>query len=426
MPIQKLTKLAVERLEQSTSNQIFYWDTDLKGFGLVIGLSSKSYVAQGNIDGKSVRVTIGKHGVFTCEEARAEARRLLNEMARGIDPRARRKEEQESEVTLREAFANFLSVRRLKPYTVYDYQGIMRRVFHDWMDIPLRDISRAMVREKHAALQKEIAERKGDVYYRRGQAHANGAMRVFRSVYNFALATYESAKFPENPVLGLSQTRSWFKDRRRKSVISIRQLPAWFRAVWNLNDPLNPEKAQTVRDYLLLILFTGLRRMEAAKLRWEQVDFEARTITIDDTKNGESHILPLPPFIMNILISRFKRMDCHYVFSWAGVKQGYLMEPGKYHLQVQKESGVDFILHDLRRTFITIAESLDIPAYALKLLLNHQMHADVTAGYIVADVERLRKPMEKIATYILSIVDMQSASEIIDLKPSKIRRPLLN
>ena len=61
-----------------------------------------------------------------------------------------------------------------------------------------------------------------------------------------------------------------------------------------------------------------------------------------------------------------------------------------------------FTLHDLRRTFITIAESLDIPAYALKRLLNHKDSNDVTAGYIVSDVNRLREPMQRITDFIKS------------------------
>lgn len=69
-------------------------------------------------------------------------------------------------------------------------------------------------------------------------------------------------------------------------------------------------------------------------------------------------------------------------------------------------SGVQFILHDLRRTFITVAESLDISAYALKKLLNHKMNNDVTAGYIVTDVERLRKPMQQITDFLLEKMGM--------------------
>ncbi len=56
--------------------------------------------------------------------------------------------------------------------------------------------------------------------------------------------------------------------------------------------------------------------------------------------------------------------------------------------------------HDLRRTFITLAEGLDIPHYALKRLVNHA-DTDVTAGYIVPDPNRLREPMQRITDRLL-------------------------
>lgn len=64
-------------------------------------------------------------------------------------------------------------------------------------------------------------------------------------------------------------------------------------------------------------------------------------------------------------------------------------------------SGVSFTLHDLRRSYITVAESIDISAYALKRLVNHKMSNDVTAGYIVNDVERLREPMQRISNFLI-------------------------
>lgn len=79
-------------------------------------------------------------------------------------------------------------------------------------------------------------------------------------------------------------------------------------------------------------------------------------------------------------------------------------------VKVIETSGVQFILHDLRRTFITIAESLDISAYALKRLINHKMNNDVTAGYIVSDAERLRKPMQLITDHLLSMMSVSTNS----------------
>jgi integrase len=46
-----------------------------------------------------------------------------------------------------------------------------------------------------------------------------------------------------------------------------------------------------VRDYLLLLLFTGLRRMEAATLKWDDVDLDGKVLTIhsDIAKNHHEH-----------------------------------------------------------------------------------------------------------------------------------------
>jgi integrase len=103
-----------------------------------------------------------------------------------------------------------------------------------------------------------------------------------------------------------------------------------------------------------------------------------------------------------------------YVFPGAGAA-GHIIEPRKLMAQVTKSSGVHFTVHDLRRTFITIAESLDIPAYALKRLMNHKMSNDVTAGYIIVDVERLRKPMQHVTDYILKCMEVIEMAEVITI-----------
>ena len=92
--------------------------------------------------------------------------------------------------------------------------------------------------------------------------------------------------------------------------------------------------------------------------------------------------------------------------------------------KVIQESGIAFTIHDLRRTFLTVAESLDIPAYAVKRLANHKMSNDVTAGYIVADVERLRQPMQKITDYILKCAGYKSSATITALPEKKSHKML--
>ena len=92
-----------------------------------------------------------------------------------------------------------------------------------------------------------------------------------------------------------------------------------------------------------------------------------------------------------------------------------MVEPKKQVAKITEDSGVQFCLHDLRRLFITTAESLDIPAISIKLLVNHSTGGDVTAGYVMADVERLRSPMQKITDRILSLVKVKKPGKIIKL-----------
>ena len=74
--------------------------------------------------------------------------------------------------------------------------------------------------------------------------------------------------------------------------------------------------------------------------------------------------------------------------------KGHLQEVESFTNRVGARCGHSFTVHDLRRTFITIAEALGIPAYALKRLLNHRTSGDVTGGYIIIiDVEQLREPV---------------------------------
>ncbi len=152
-------------------------------------------------------------------------------------------------------------------------------------------------------------------------------------------------------------------------------------------------------DYFLLLLFTGMRKTEAASLHWDDIDLKSKTITLQDTKNREVHTLPMSNFIYDLLERRSRQKTSEFIFP-ADSKTGYIYEPKKAVLKVVELSGVPFTLHDLRRTFATIAEGLDLPAYALKRLLNHKMNNDVTAGYIMKDVERLRKPMQRIADFL--------------------------
>ena len=396
---QKLTKTFVESIPYPDSGQIFYRDSDVKGFGLRVGTSSKVYIAEGKVNGKTVRISIGHHGIFTAEQARSEAKNILGMIARDINPNDVSKAKKAKSVTLGEVYQAYLKARSsLKPRTIYDYDRFMKTYFEEWNNKPLAEISKDLIEKKH----REIGER--------SEAQANLAMRFMRAIFNFALGQYEdSAGNPiiaDNPIKRLSQTRSWYRVERRQTLIKAHDLPAWFEAVNALPRLSNGANRESVKDYLLLLIFTGLRREEGLGLQWKDVDFKAKTLTVPDPKNRQPHTLPLSTFLFDLLKNRQdSNVDkCAFVFPGRGAK-GYMDDPNKQMKIVVEKSGVTFTPHDLRRTFITIAESLDISAYALKRLANHKMTNDITAGYIIGDAERLREPMQRITNYLLAAMN---------------------
>ncbi|MDD2770207.1 MAG: integrase arm-type DNA-binding domain-containing protein [Methylococcus sp.] len=392
--VAKITKTLVDRMQPPEAGQVFFRDAELKGFAVRITANgAKAFIVEKRIEGQVKRLTLGRYPELTVEQARKEAHKLLGKIASGANPIADKQKAALQATTLTDAFAAFLNARKaLKPRTLYDYQRVMTVAFPDWQKKPIAAITKDMVAKRHLKLGKD-----------HGEAYANLAMRFLRALFNFSIAQYEDSKgqalLRENPVIRLNQTRAWYRVERRQSVIKPHQLADWYKAVKSLKDDQLHASSALIADYLMFILFTGLRKQEAASLTWEAVDLQHRTLTVTDTKNREPLTLPITDFLDAILTDRLAARQSEYVFPGPG-KTGFLIEPKRQIKKVREASGVDFTLHDLRRTYITVAESLDISAYALKRLVNHKMHNDVTAGYIVSDVERLREPMKRISDFL--------------------------
>ena len=176
------------------------------------------------------------------------------------------------------------------------------------------------------------------------------------------------------------------------------KLPAWYQAV-------NSLRHETVRDYLLFLLFTGLRRNEAATLRWDDIDFESKVLVVrsEIAKNHKEHRLPLSDFLERLLKRRYlERGVSEFVFPGRGNKR-HIVDSDHVINGVARQADCPFMLHDLRRTFLTIAERLALSYVVLKKLANHSGKNDTTFGYLVIDVDRLRDPMQKITNEILAL-----------------------
>ena len=376
MPRVHLNQRYLDRLKapDPSGKQKMFWDRSLPGFGVRVSGSTNqmSFIAQRTLpNGRDRRVTIAAVGELTLEAARVEARNAIHGMRQGIDPKHVRK----GIATLEEALEAYLLARpNLSAKSVKDYRGSITKYLKEWLTLKLGDITADMVQKRHVEMKDH-------------RALANSVMRALRAIYYHAI---ESRPELKNPV---KLRKQWYDVPRRERLVRADDLKKFYDAVAKLPNPV-------ARDYLLLILFTGLRRSEAASLTWADVDFAARIIRVkaSATKARRKLDLPMSSFVLALLEARRKIGDTHWIFP-ADSDSGRISEP-KYPLELVKaETGIEISVHDLRRTFITAAENTNMSAYALKALVNHVLHdnGDATAGYIRMTTDRLREPAQQVS-----------------------------
>ncbi|WP_323715718.1 tyrosine-type recombinase/integrase [Paracoccus aminovorans] len=393
MPKLKLTSAIVKALPTPpTGKQVLYVDETLQGFGLRVGATSRVFYAEARVNGRTRRISIGPSNVFTPEEARKEAKKLLGKMAGGLDINAEKAEARARTMTLAEALQAYLKGRKLKEQTAKANRYLIEHYFSDYLKRELKSLTPAM-----------LVARFDKITAANGEATANGAFRVFRAVFNYARAATAANDgtytLPENPVRRVSDLRKWHRPRRKQTYLTDDLFPAFFTALRDLKSDRHPDHAQTFTDYIETILRTGLRRSEAATILWRDVNLKNKTITIRDTKNHSDHCLPMSVQLFALFKRRHDERKGDYVFYEPGPK-GAIVDPRHNLAKVQEAVGFPLGFHDLRRTFAVLADRLDLSAYALKRLLNHSQISDVTAGYIVGNVDRLRDPMQRISDEI--------------------------
>ncbi len=378
-----------------SSGQVIYRDTELPGFAIRVTPKSKSFIVERRVNGINRRVTVARCEQLTLDAARKKAIRILGEMANGLDPVTGRRGKR-SNVTLQEVFDKYLAVRKLRPMTMNVYRQQIVGRLSDWLELPVTQISKDMIQDRHKKLSS------GTIYGTTGNATANHTMRTLRALLNFAADHYGDEERPllhVNPVSRLSRDRAWHVIPIRQGIIPDNKLADWYKAVVALDNT-------TARDYFLLLLLTGFRRTEASTLLWTNVDFNKNMIFIPGsvTKNHNDHRQPMSEFVAALLT---ERCNIHHQskFVFPGRTRGSISEFRPALAQIRRKSGCAFIIHDLRRTFLTMAEKVEVPGGVIKKLANHCDRSNATQNYIVLDEERLRFYVDKIAAEFVKLMN---------------------
>jgi len=404
----KLTKRFLDKVSlPDQKQQKFYWDDELRGFGIKATKTGIKFICQGRVNGRERRVTLGKYGTFAPDQARKQARQILQDMANGIDPVAEREKKVAEQITLGEIAEQYIKDRDLKQSTINDINKHLRNIFSPFKEKPVKDITR----NKVLKLFREKSEQ--------SPAQANQAFRILRALINYAMATHRPGNMPlipENPVQVISDAKIWNHIKPKNRRIPLDKIGKAFNFLEGQRGFSDTRDALV--DGVIFAMLTGARWNEIAPLTWDDVDFEKRTWFIRDPKNRQSVTLPLSTQAQELLKNRPEGM---YVFSTPRGKKGYPAQPPRFLTEkLSTFLNMTISVHDLRRTFRSIAAEFGIELWKTKLLMNHKINDDITISAYTekSDLEYLRPSIQKISDFIYRQAELDQ-KQVVDLTARK-------
>jgi integrase len=355
----KLTKRCVDAAEPKDTD-FFVWDDELPGFGLrVFNSGKRSYLVQYRAGGRTRRVTIGPHGIWTPEEARREARSLLGRIAKGDNP-AEEREIDRKAITVTELCQRYLTDadhglilgkkrQPKKPSTLLTDRGRVDRHIIPLLgsrlvkDVNTTDVNR-FLKDVSAGKTKadEKTRRYGRAIVRGGQGTASRTTGLLGGIFTYAVM---HGIIATNPVRGVRRPADRVRDRHLSNE-EYRVLGEILGRADEIGDHGNA--VAMVR----LLAFTGCRRGEIVNLRWDEVDETKGCFRLRDSKEGRS-TRPIGRPAFDILGQIRPDVATGYVFRGAVDGKPFLGFP-KAWASILKNSDLSSITPHVLRHYIPI------------------------------------------------------------------------
>jgi len=349
------TKAAIEAIEPPATGKVRVKDAKQHGLVVVVMASgSRSFYYYAKHNGTLYERSIGRYPVTTVDQARLAAAQLQAELSQGIDARKTKA----TEPTLGELWEWWYD-QHAKP------TGAAKRLQSDrslwglhlaptYQHRRLNTITRTDLRAHHLHIGNTV-----------GHRTANMAIGMVRAVWNKAIL-YELTQLPN-----AADKLPKFPEPKRERRMMPAEAAAFFEAVAAANP--------NVRDFVLLLLYTGARRGNVQQMRWDQIDWDARTWRIPRTKNGKPQTIPLEDAELQLLRDRLALSDgeSEYVFpARRGSRVPYLTEPKRGWQALLKRAGIeDFHMHDLRRTLASFMADTGATLHVVGSALGHSSPA---------------------------------------------------
>ena len=346
-----ISKRTVDGLSVEGKEAVF-WDRELPGFGVrVYPSGTKKYVAQSRGPAGIRRVSLGRHGETTAEEARKKAAAAIARIKEGGKPATEPPEREPTVAELAKRYLEAHAAVHCNAQTQSMYEGVLRKHILPTLGAkPLSAVSRADVAALHYGLREMPRT-------------ANRALMVLSKIFSLSEA-WGVAPQGGNPCRYVLR----YKEGRRERFLTEEEYRRVGQALCELEaeSPIRARAAAALR----LLMLTGCRRSEVLSLRWSDVDRKTGELRLHDTKRG-ARMVPLTAAGLQVLsgISRVRRSP--WVFTGKRPDR-HLMDLTKFWHRVCKRADVEDVrIHDLRHSFASRALALGLTLPMIGRLLGH-------------------------------------------------------
>jgi len=403
MPRVKLTKRLLDSAKAEGSDLVF-WDTEQVGLGVRVKPTGvKSFCVQyRNAQGRSRRVTLGKYGRMTLDQARKAAREKLSAVDRGGDPAEERSAARGAPTVAQLAsryMAEHSEVKKKSESIRKDRFLVDHYILPALGRYNVDEVSREQIAKLHHGLRKKPYQ-------------ANRVLEVVRKMFNLAEA-WGLRPDGTNPARHVQK----YKEKKRQRYLSE---DGWARLgkVLAEVEQKNSEMPSVVTAVRLLI-FTGCRLSEILNLRWDDVDWEHGCLNLRDSKTGQRFV-PLGQFALDFLQNTSRQAGNPFVCPGARPMRPLvnLQRPWR---RLRERAGLEDVrLHDLRHSFASMGAGVGMSLPVIGKLLGHTQ-AQTTMRYSHLAADPLKQAANRIGERIAEAMAREPEKKILPLSKSKNR-----
>ncbi len=422
----KITKRMVDALKLG-EKPFKIFDDELKGFGVLVMPSGiKSYILEyrPGSGGRGVskrRLTLGKHGALTPEQARRAAQEALARVRLGQDPQGERQEARKALTVsqLAGAFESEHVRKKLKSKTAKHYRTALARLADAFGSLKAHAVSRAQIAAVHA-------RHSGTPY------SANRFLAITGKCFAWGIARGLLPEGHTNPARGIER----YKEHKHEKFLTSDELARLGAALrqgeveglpWagecaskhaakeaNRWSKLDPFAVAAIR----LLILTGARLREILHAKWEHVDFERGLMFLPDSKTGKK-TLYLSAAALDVLASLPRIEGNPHIIAGAkdGAPRADLKKPWA---AVTRAAGLNGVrLHDLRHSFASVGAGASLGLPIIGKLLGHSQAA-TTHRYAHLDADPMKRAAEAIGATIAAAMEGKKG-DVVLLRKSPVK-----